>query len=111
MKIPENAIIPDAKLTRYLLLRRSRDDKSKFLAQAGFSLENPEALLLALRQITLLNDAIEDRSDEFGTYYQVKGVLQGVNGTTLNVITIWLQRKSDRQFQFLTLVPNKETKS
>lgn len=67
VKIPKNAIIPDAKLTRYLLLRRSRDDKSKFLAQAGFSLENPEALLLALKQITLLNEAIEDRSDEFGT--------------------------------------------
>lgn len=111
MKIPEDAIIPDAKLTRYLLLRRSRDDKSKFLAQAGFILENPEALLTALRQITLCNDAIKDRTDEFGAYYQVKGVLQGVNGIDLNVITIWLQRKSDRQFQFITLVPNKETKS
>lgn len=34
MKIPENAIIP-AKLTRYLLVVRPRNDKSKFLAQAG----------------------------------------------------------------------------
>lgn len=108
MKIPEDAIIPDAKLTRYLLVLRPRNDKSKFLAQAGFTAENPEALLNALRQLTRSNDALEDRTDEYGTYYQVKGMLQGVNGMNLNVITIWLQRKIDQQFQFITLIPNKE---
>ena len=36
MKIPEDAIIPMEKLTAYLLLPRPGDDKSKFLAQAGF---------------------------------------------------------------------------
>lgn len=109
MKIPEDAIIPDAKLTRYLLLLRPRNDKSKFLAQAGFTDENPEALLVALRQLTNSSDAVEDRTDEYGTYYQVQGVLQGINGINLKVLTVWLQRKTDQQFQFITLVPDKKT--
>lgn len=108
MKIPEDAIIPDAKLTRYLLVLRPRNDKSKFLAQAGFTDESPQALIVALRQLTNSNDAIEDRTDEYGTYYQVKGILQGLNDINLKVVTVWLQRKTDQQFQFLTLIPDKE---
>lgn len=111
MKIPENAIIPAAKLTRYLLVLRPRNDKSKFLAQAGFTAENPQDLMAALRQLTRSNDALEDRTDEYGTYYQVKGILQGANGIYLNVVTVWLQRTIDQQFQFITLIPNKETDS
>ena len=44
MKIPNNAIIPDAKITKYLLVPRQQDDKSKYLSLAGFSLTNPEQL-------------------------------------------------------------------
>ncbi len=44
MKIPADALIPQAKLTNYLLVARTVDDKSKFLAQAGFTIENPGAL-------------------------------------------------------------------
>ncbi|MEM8809094.1 MAG: DUF6883 domain-containing protein [Cyanobacteria bacterium P01_D01_bin.44] len=111
MNVPENAIIPDAKLSRYLLVQRPRNDKSKFLAQAGFTLENPNALKAALRQLITINDAIEDRTDEYGTYYQVTGKLSGTNDVTLDVLTIWLRRKIDQQFQFITLIPNKETDS
>ena len=39
MKIPNDAIIPDEKLTRHLLVYKARNDKSKFLAQAGFTLK------------------------------------------------------------------------
>jgi hypothetical protein len=37
VKILEDAVIPEEKLTRYLLVPRIKDDKSKFLAQAGFT--------------------------------------------------------------------------
>jgi len=57
VKIPEDAIIPDAKLTRYLLVLRPRNDKSKFMAQAGFIVENSPDLVAALRQLTRLNNA------------------------------------------------------
>jgi hypothetical protein len=108
MQIPPDALIPDAKITRYLLIHRPYDDKSNFLAQAGFTLENPDDLLVALRQVIQVGEAIEDRTDQYGVYYRVKGLLQGPNGISLKVITVWLHRSIDQEFQFITLVPDKE---
>ena len=108
MQIPQDALIPDAKITRYLLIHRPYDDKSNFLAKADFTLENPDDLLVALRQVIQVGEAIEDRTDQYGVYYRVKGLLPGPNGISLKVITIWLHRSIDQQFQFITLVPNKE---
>ena len=107
MNIPSDAVIPSAKLNRYLLVKQVRNDKSKFLAQAGFTLNNYTALKKALRELVLTNEAIEDRTEEYGTYYQVTGLLKGLNGVDLDVVTIWLERKIDKQFQFVTLLPNK----
>ena len=105
MKIPVDAIIPEAKLTKYLLVFKPRNDKSQFLAQAGFTLDNWETLKIALQQLNQSVEAEADRTDEYGTFYNVSGELQGVNGINLSVVTIWLERKSDGKFQFITLVP------
>lgn len=107
MKIPEDAIIPDDKITRYLLVQKARNDKSKFLAQAGFTIANPEALRRAIQFVAQVGEAIEDRSNEYGVFYKVVGELVSVNGITLSVVTIWLQRQSDGQFQSVTLKPCK----
>jgi len=108
MKIPDDAIIPDTKLTRYLLVKREQDDKFKFLAQAGFTLDNPDQLKAAIRQLADTVEAVEDRSNEYGIFYRVEGQLIGINDRNLEVTTIWLNRKIDKQFQFITLIPNKE---
>ena len=108
MKIPPDAIIPDDKLTRYLLVPREQDDKSKFLAQVGFTADNPEQLKLAIRQLADRVEALEDRSNEYGIFYRVEGKLISVNDSNLSVITIWLNRKVDGKFQFITLKPKKE---
>ena len=108
MNIPSDAIIPSAKLNRYLLVKQVRNDKSKFLAKAGFALNNYTDLEKALRELVLTTEATEDRAREYGTYYQVTGLLKGLNGIDLDVITIWLERKIDKQFQFVTLLPNKK---
>lgn len=54
-------------------------------------------------------EAIENRSNEYGVFYQVVGELAGANGVTLSIVTIWLQRQIDGRFQFVTLKPLKET--
>jgi hypothetical protein len=90
VRIPEDAIIPDDKIDRYLLIQKARNDKSKFLAQAGFTLENPEALVAAIRLLIAIDEAVEDGRNEYGTFYQVAGELVGVNGVRLSVVTIWL---------------------
>ena len=108
MRIPEDAIIPDDKINRYLLVQKARNDKSKFLAKAGFTTKNPETLKAAIQSILETGEAIEDRKNEYGTFYQVVGELVGENGVILSVVTIWLQRPIDEKFQFVTLKPIKE---
>ena len=106
MRIPEDLIIPDAKITQYLLVFKTRNDKSRSLAQAGFTQENPEDLTLAIQKQAIDREAIEEKSNEYGTFYQVQGELIGVNNISLSVVTVWLQRQIDGKFQFVTLKPN-----
>ncbi len=110
MKIPPDAIIPESKLTQYLLVLQPKNDKSKFLAQAGFTLGNPADLLAAIQSIIATNEAIEDRTDEYGTFYEVSGILIAVNGINLGVVTIWIQRQEDGSFRFVTLIPSQKPK-
>jgi hypothetical protein len=42
MRLPADTAIDADKLTRYLLLPQARGDKSAFLAQAGYTLENAD---------------------------------------------------------------------
>jgi len=111
MKIPPDAIIPASKLTRYLLVWRDEDDKSKFLAQAGFTLGNPQDLEAAIRLLIETNEAVEDGVNDFGNFYRVEGDLVGVNGRILGVITIWIVKTAvDNKFRFVTLKPGRKVK-
>ena len=51
MNIPADAVIATDKLTGYLLIARPLDDKSKFLATAGFTQSNSEILEAAIRNL------------------------------------------------------------
>ncbi|ARI82557.1 hypothetical protein BH695_3278 [Microcystis aeruginosa PCC 7806SL] len=108
MYLPSDSLIPDDKITKYLLKFRPKDDKSKYLARAGFTLANPDALKTALIQLIQTNPAIEDLTNEYGTFYRVEGELISSNQVRLSVVTIWLKRNLDHQFQFITLKPRKE---
>jgi hypothetical protein len=50
MKLPIDALIAPEKLTRYLLVKRVVGDKSDFLKQAGYALDNPMQLEEDIRQ-------------------------------------------------------------
>jgi hypothetical protein len=110
MRLPaDEAIIPNEKLVNYLLVLRVEDDKSKFLAQAGFTLENPTALDNAIRKLISDNDAIQDKVNEYGEYFRVVGDLLGVNERILKVVTIWIVKaNSDGKYRFVTLKPSKD---
>jgi len=72
VRIPEDAIIPNDKMTRYLLIQKARNDKSKFLAQAGFTLQNPEALAAAIHSLIAMSEAVEDRNNEYGVFIKLQ---------------------------------------
>jgi hypothetical protein len=107
MRIPAEAVIPREKLSRYLLVHREWDDKSQFLARVGFTNDRPTELDSAIRRVAAENDAVDDGTNEYGTFFRVAGELVGPTGGTLPVILIWLQWKLDGTFHFVTLKPIK----
>jgi len=107
MRLPADTAIDADKLTRYLLLPQARGDKSAFLEQAGYTLENADQLLRDLRAQILPLDAVSLESNKFGQYYENHGMLTGPNGVTLAVRTIWMTEHLSGVTKFVTLIPDK----
>ncbi|XWK86093.1 MAG: hypothetical protein U7127_17940 [Phormidium sp.] len=103
--LSSDAVIPEAKLTKYLLVWRRKDDKSGFLAQAGYSLDNWQQLERDLRSL-LINKATLDRQSSFGNIYKIEGVLVGPNGVSIQVATFWIVDSFSNETRFVTLLPN-----
>jgi len=108
VRLPGDAIIPSEKLTCYLLVSRPRGDKSKFLARAGFTRENPQQLLAALREHAARHDAVAEHSSEYGQFMVAEGQLAGPNGVRLPIVSVWLRWHKDGSVHFVTLKPRKE---
>ena len=104
MKIPDDAIIPREKLTQYLLVPQRKNDKSTFLAQAGFTQNNPDLLEKAIRELIANNEAIQDRQNAYGVFYRVVGDLHGPEGI-LATVTVWIQLTNNNDYRFVTLKP------
>ncbi len=111
MKLPiEKLVIADEKLTRYLLVWRDEDDKSAFLAKAGFTQDNPSMLAAALRTLVANHEAEVDRRNEYGIFYRVVGDLVGPADDALVVVTIWLNELAADVYRFVTLKPWRQPK-
>jgi hypothetical protein len=96
-------IIEQQKLTNYLLVWKAKNDKSKFLNDLGYSIENWEKLRNDIKNIVLENKAIFQSSTPFGgDLYEISGKLRN-----FGVITIWLLAEKENSFRFVTLYPNK----
>ena len=104
MRIPSDAIIQAKKLTDYLLTPRPKNDKSQFLAQVGFTRDNPGLLEQAIRKLIAENDAELDGQNEYGIFYRVTGVLVGPRGN-LATVTVWIQLTNQHLYRFITLKP------
>lgn len=107
MKLPANSLIPVEKLTHYLLVPLARADKSKFLARAGYTPENPELLMHHLKSQILPLDATVAGTNQFGEYYEIRGWLRGPNGVGLRVKTIWMREHLSELTRFITLLPDR----
>ena len=108
MKLPENMIILQDKLLRYLLIPREESDKSQFLAAAGYTLANWEVLERDLYQLAKTHEISATETSPYGIKYEVRGLLQGPNGSTLHVVTIWITLEATGETRFVTLFPDRE---
>lgn len=108
MKLPEGVVIPRDKLLRYLLLPRDANDKSRFLASAGYILANWQVLERDLRQLTRNHEVSDKETSPFGIKYEVRGTLVGPNGRTLDVVTVWIKLGATGETRLVTLFPDRE---
>jgi hypothetical protein len=99
VRIPPDAQIDDRKLSDYLLKKLPHDDKSGFLAQAGFDRGHAGELRAAILALCLSADA-----RPYGAKWLVSGTITGPNGRELKVKLVWIERP-DGAFHFVTLVP------
>jgi hypothetical protein len=106
VKLPENSHIAPEKLTRYLLVPRTRGDKSAYLALAGYTLDNFTALLTDLRAQILNQDAAALETTSYGQLYEIRAPLVGPSGRTLRVRTIWMTEYLSGVTKFITLIPD-----
>jgi hypothetical protein len=106
MRLPHTCIISEVKLTKYLLVQRPWDDKSAFLAAAGFSLADWPKLRDAIQSLARSTETVEDGVNPWGTFYRTDGDLVGPN-LSLAVTLIWINRAVDGQYHFVTLKPRK----
>ena len=107
MKLPEDSLITHEKLTQYLLISRKRNDKSQWLAQAGYSLKNRQKLKNDLRVQILPLEAMQIESTKYGQMCEIRGKLTGPNGKSLSVCTIWLTETETKSTKFITMYPDK----
>ena len=108
MKIPPDAIIAPEKITKYLLLPRKQDDKSRLLARFGFSVDTPAVLEAAIRLHASEGEGFLDVTDVYGEHFTVIGKLAGPRGT-LSIKSVWVRRFGETAVRFVTLYPAKET--
>lgn len=108
MKLPHDVVIAEEKLTGYLLTWRARNDKSGYLAQAGYDLSNWPVLEADLRRIAMTAEAELAERSPFGELLAARGELRGPAGVILKVKTIWIRLAETGETRFVTLFPDKE---
>jgi len=66
MRLPGDALVAREKLTDYLLRWRPENDKSAFLAHAGYTLENADRLMADIREQLMPLEAIPIENSDYG---------------------------------------------
>ena len=105
MNLPADAIISVQKLRDYLLTVQPRGDKSRFLAQAGYTRANPWQLERDLREQILPLDAMLLPMRGYGDRYEIRGQVHGPNGVEISIRTIWMRESETGIVKFITLIP------
>lgn len=103
--LPQNSVIAAEKLKDYLLVQQPKDDKSKFLSRAGYTLDNWEDLEQDLRTQVLTQPAEFAERTRFGNKYIIRAKMKGRNSVTISVLTVWIEKAGITRF--VTLVPDR----
>lgn len=111
MKLPEHAqaLIPERKITAYLLWLSHRDGRSKavFFMHFGFTLENWVALAAALKRHAADHEIAAAESTAFGTNYTIEEPLLALDGRVPRIRVVWHIATGERIPVLVTAYPLK----
>jgi hypothetical protein len=108
VQLPENVVIPEDKLVRYLLVPREENDKCQFLGIAGYTLTTWEVLARDLYDLAKTYAISDMVISPYGIKWEVPGTLTGPNGQVLYRVTIWITLEASGATRFVTLFPDRE---
>ena len=109
MKLPNrnSSIVPQAKLTEYLLSASHPYGRHKaaFFMRFGFSRDSWEVLASALLTHASEHDVAAADDTHFGTRYTLEGRLRAPDGRTPIVRVVWFVEKGDDRPRLVTVYP------
>jgi len=109
MKLPhhEDAVVPQAKITGYLLSPTHRDGRSKadFFTRFGFSADSWEELATALLRHAAEHEVTRIEDSPFGTRYVVEGALPAPDGRAPLLCSVWFIETGEQIPRFVTAYP------
>ena len=109
MKLPnaEHALVPERKVTHYLLNRAHPigGAKANFFLHHGFTMEQWQLLAARLLHHALENEVVTSDENPHGVRYAVDGPLITPVGKSLNVRTAWFIDHGSETPRFITAYP------
>lgn len=109
MKLPyrNNAYIPKAKLTGYLLSQTHAVGrfKSKYFHTLGYDELNVSLFEEALRTIAQSQDVKKVLQTSYGTKYIIDGKIKTPSGRVVRLRTVWIIEKEQKRPRFITVYP------
>ncbi len=111
MKLPnwERGVIPEAKITEYLLSFSHPDGRSKaeFFTQFGFAVSSWRILAEALLHHAAEHEVARIETSPFGTRYVIEGIIHSPDGRTPLVRSVWFVESGETIPRFATAYPLK----
>ena len=109
MQLPNarNAVVPEAKITQYLLnfQHPKGKDKAEFFTRFGFSLAEWQILRDALLTHARVYEVTSTREVYDGTNYSLHGALSTPDGRNPLIRTVWIIREGQNIPSFVTAYP------
>lgn len=107
----DRAIVPERKVTGYLLSETHPDGrgKARFFSAYGFAIADWQALAAALRRHAAEHPVGEAVETEFGVRYVVDGILHTPDGRTPRVRVVWFVGRGDEVPRLVTAFPAKRS--
>ena len=97
--------IPQEKVTKYLLIPREKDDKSKFLNNIGYNINNWQKLYSEIVEGTNFKNISRIRLTQYTLNFATETTLLDLNKYKMvSVTTIWKVNK-DLSLSFVSLLP------